>query len=175
MVRNLVIILALCMAGWGFGLMLYDAPSTGPSRPAVAGQGLKTDPVDFAFRTIGGQSYELSDFAGKTVLVHFFASWCAPCVIEFPELIDAMRDKKETVVLIAISSDNEAQDLTRFLKRYAPDLPGNVLIVRDNAEKALTEGVFGTYKLPETYILGPDLTIREKIIGAYGDWDTIVF
>ena len=176
MLRNLVIIVALSLVAAGFAMMLYRHPLafSGARQDLMIETDKNGIPAPmFSFRTIGDKDYILSDFRGKTVLVHFFASWCAPCVREFPDLTAMLKANRDNVVMIAVSSDNDAEDLAVFLDRYAPDLPDNAYIVRDDRPKTITQGLFGTYKLPETYILNPDLTIREKIVGAYADWESL--
>jgi len=176
MLRNFVIVVALFLVAAGFAMMLYRHPlafsGAGQATLIEAEKSGIPAPM-FSFRTIQDKDYILSDFKGKTVLVHFFASWCAPCVREFPDLIAKLRSDPDNMVLIAVSSDNDSDDLHLFLDRYAPDLPDNVYIVRDDRPKTITQTLFGTYKLPETYILNPNLTIKEKIIGAYADWQTM--
>lgn len=178
MLRNVVIMMALSLVAIGFAMMLYRHPlafsGANPSAMIETDKNGIPAPM-FTFRTIEDKDYSLDDFRGKSVLVHFFASWCAPCVREFPELVAMLRDNPDSVVMIAVSSDNEAEDLSVFLDRYAPDLPKNAYIVRDDRPKSITQGLFGTYRLPETYILNPDLTIREKIVGAYADWEGLDF
>lgn len=178
MLRNLIIIAALAVTALGFGMMIYKHPL------AFSGLGgsamIETDHAGipaplFTFRTIDDKDYNVSDFRGKTVLVHFFASWCAPCVREFPDLISMLNNNPDNVVMIAVSSDNDGADLSVFLDRYAPALPKNIYIVRDDRDKLITQGLFGTYRLPETYILNPDLTVREKIVGAYEGWSDMDF
>lgn len=178
MLRNVIIIVALCVTAIGFALtftMYEPKVITGFSNTAFDSEQIGSKVPSFAFETIDGQQGTLDDFQGKTVLIHFFASWCAPCVIEFPELVQALKNNQDDVVMLAISSDNEAADLDLFMDRYAPDIPANIYIIRDDQQKTLTEKFFGTYKLPETYILNADLTVREKIVGAYADWVTVEF
>jgi thiol-disulfide isomerase/thioredoxin len=43
---------------------------------------------DFLLRTLDGRSVKLSDFRGKIVVLNFWATWCAPCRVEMPALID---------------------------------------------------------------------------------------
>lgn len=123
--------------------------------------------ADFAFETIDGKNHHLSDFKGNPIIIHFWATWCPPCIIELPELV-AMARKNPDITLITISTDRSKTAMTKFLDKL--DLPDNVLRVYDG-DKTITETMFATYQLPETIILNNDLTYRDKIIGAYAEWE----
>jgi len=82
---------------------------------------------NFTFKTIDGNTHSLHDFSGQTILIHFWASWCAPCVVEFPDLIK-MAENRNDVMIIALSSDRTAKAIDRFIKW---DMPDNFKVVHD--------------------------------------------
>ena len=58
------------------------------------------------FYNSDGKSFQLSDFKGKLIIVHSFASWCAPCMEEIPEMINFYKNFKEKgVVLLCIQRE----------------------------------------------------------------------
>jgi thiol-disulfide isomerase/thioredoxin len=126
---------------------------------------------DFAFETIDGQNHTLSDFQGRYVLLHFWATWCPPCIKELPDLID-LAEKQPDIAIIAVSTDHTREKMKNFLESF--DLPANFHAVFD-AGKVITEDMFATYQLPETVIINPDQTFRRKIIGAYAGWTNYTF
>ena len=127
---------------------------------------------DFDFTDWQGQSYSLSDFIGKTVVLNFWESWCAPCVVEFPQLIDLARRYPDRLVVLALSSDDTKQEMMQFLKAQDQDpnwsSQPNIVIALDEG-KRVTRQLYSTYKLPESYIIAPDQSITRKIIGLI-DW-----
>jgi len=87
--------------------------------PATAGH-IITLPTSDRSRTA------LSDYSGNVVLVHFWATWCAPCKQEMPELVefynsDYQELKKNGLRLLVVSNDVRRKDLAEFLDRH--DLP----------------------------------------------------
>lgn len=120
------------------------------------------------WKTIDGQDFELSD--NQFTIVNFWASWCAPCVVEFPELIDFVNQHKN-FNLVFVSNDLNEQDMNLFLENLPAE---SKEILKDNARISLlfdkggkiTRDVFQTYKLPESYLLNRDKNIIAKINGV---------
>jgi cytochrome c biogenesis protein CcmG, thiol:disulfide interchange protein DsbE len=118
------------------------------------------------------RSVTLSQLRGKIVVLNFWATWCPPCVEEMPSLVQMqkkMQDKGVTV--LAVSVDEDADDYHKFLKDHDVDL----LTVRESGQRtpngviAPVSSRYGTIKVPETYIIDRNGTIRRKMIGAV-DW-----
>jgi thiol-disulfide isomerase/thioredoxin len=132
-----------------------------------------TEPVsgypvpDFSFADLNGKKHSISDFKGKTVILNFWATWCAPCVVEFPKLVALSKGNKD-IILLALSSDIADDNIHKFLKKY-PAKGKNIVIARDE-KRHITADIFQTYKLPETYIVSPSGKIVRKIVGDT-DWN----
>ena len=131
---------------------------------------IKTQPApDFSFKVLGSTTQQnLSDFKGKIVLLNFWASWCAPCVIEFPKLRALAETHKDTLVVLALSADTEADAVDRFLKKIKHKNQDNFLIVHD-ANKMISQDLFQTIRLPETIIIDRDGQMVRKVAGDT-DW-----
>ncbi len=128
---------------------------------------------DARFLDLENRSRALYDFKGKNIIVNFWATWCTPCIIEIPDLIKLASDHKEDVVFIALSVDQNAEDVIDFIKHISdenelsPDHE-NIIFGMDT-DKSISENLFGTFKYPETYIIGRDMLIKKRIQGLT-DW-----
>ena len=126
---------------------------------------------NFTVQTVDDETYTLYDFAGKTTLIHFWASWCAPCVVEFPELIELAEKRNDDLVILAISTDRTPENINGFFERHNIAIPDNIIVVHDH-DKSITEGKFSVFRLPETFIVDGQHLLQRHIIGAYADWAT---
>jgi len=96
-------------------------------------------------------------------VVNFWASWCPPCVEEFPAMLELWRQTKDyDVDFIFVSVNEKWSEVVEFQNRF------NMNIARTNnlwdPEKKLAEN-WGTQKFPETYVISRDGWVLEKIIG----------
>ncbi|MDA0704794.1 MAG: TlpA disulfide reductase family protein [Proteobacteria bacterium] len=83
-------------------------PFSGSNRPFIQMAPREAAP-DLPFTTRYGDTWRLSQFRGKVVLLNFWATWCPPCVWEMPGLdrLNAALDPEEAVVL-AVAIDRKA-------------------------------------------------------------------
>jgi peroxiredoxin len=112
----------------------------------------------------GANSIHLANYRGKVVLLNFWATWCQPCVVELPSLLDLHHDEPSLAIL-AVSVDEDPDAYNRFLVRRHVDLT----TVRDPEETAAK--LFHTDMWPETYVIDRKGVIRRKFIGAQ-DWSS---
>lgn len=118
------------------------------------------------------RSISLSQLRGRIVVLNFWATWCPPCIEEMPSLAQLQKKLEgRGVTVVAVSLDDNADDYHRFLKDHNIDL----LTVRESGQKTPTGVIapvsseYGTFKVPETYIIDRQGTIRRKFIGPV-DW-----
>jgi thiol-disulfide isomerase/thioredoxin len=104
----------------------------------------------------------LTDFKGKILLVNIWATWCAPCVKEFPSMKALVEHFKGEVAILAVSHDKTREDIDSFIASFG-GLPEDFVVVWDKDKKVAK--MFGTDVLPETYLLGKDQKLLRKIAG----------
>lgn len=89
------------------------AQASGNSDPRIG-----TSP-DFSLPDLDGNAVRLSDFRGKPVLVNLWASWCAPCKAELPELIAFYDEHKaEGLVVLAVATMDDEEAARAFLREW---------------------------------------------------------
>jgi cytochrome c biogenesis protein CcmG, thiol:disulfide interchange protein DsbE len=118
----------------------------------------------FSVTTDRGQKIALDNFGGKVLVLNFWATWCPPCISELPSLNAMAGELKDSgVVVLGISVDKDEAAYQRFLKKVKLNFETS----RD--PKAEISSEYGTFKYPETYIIGRDGKVLEKFI-ADRDW-----
>lgn len=115
--------------------------------------------VDFTLPQLGSDSTKsLQDYSGKTLLVNFWATWCAPCVAELPslqELAVEFADREFAVVAISVDSPSALPEVNEMVERFG--LTFDVLLDADmNIPPKL--GITG---FPESFFVGPNGELLE--------------
>jgi thiol-disulfide isomerase/thioredoxin len=168
----LSIIASLC-----FGWVYYESnkPPNFSQEQQEIKQGSASLPLatDFTYTTLKGRTGKLSNHKGHTILLHFWASWCAPCIVEFPELIRLAQAQQDDIIVLAVSTDENKADIQKFLKKLKADIPSNFILIHDQ-DKTISHDLYQTIKLPETYIISPTLRIRKKLIGPQNNWNSTI-
>lgn len=122
----------------------------------------KTGIPNFTLKDANGKPVSLEDFRGRVVLINIWATWCAPCVKEFPSLKNLVEKLKGEVVVLAISHDRNQEDIDSFVRAFG-QIPKDFILLWDK-EKSVSK-IFGTEALPETYIVSPQGKLLRKVAG----------
>ena len=129
----------------------------------------KTVDTELKLNTLGGKIYKLSDLDHPVVALHFWASWCPPCVVEFPKMLDGLRGMDGDIGLVAISLDHDAAAMQRFMDKLdTKNVP--IYWVHDSTYQiAVRKILIGS--LPETAFLNRDGLILKQFNEHY-EWDS---
>ncbi|MHB8301601.1 MAG: TlpA family protein disulfide reductase [Acidobacteriaceae bacterium] len=133
------------------GLPNGDSSSDSPAAEGLRDLRGKPAPA-FTLKTPDGKTVSLSDYKGKAVLINFWATWCGPCKLEMPWLIDLQKKyAAQGFTVLGISEDDgSVKDVSDFSSKMGVDYP--ILIGDDKLNKAYG----GVDYLPTSYYIGRD-------------------
>ena len=116
---------------------------------------------DFSIKADNGRTYTQANFGGKLLVLNFWASWCQPCLQEVPSLEVFNRQfAPEGVVVLGVSVDKNENLYHRFLQQF----PVTFQVARDPSWDIAAN--YGTFQLPETYIIDSSGKVVQKVIAA---------
>ena len=115
---------------------------------------------ELTMTTLDGKTITNKDLAGKVVIVNFWATWCAPCRAEIPDLVKLQTQYKDHLIIIGVLSEDQPGP---HVSKFAADYQINYPIVPETPE--LSAAFPGIYALPTTFMVGPDLRMMQKHIG----------
>ncbi|HYE87780.1 MAG TPA: TlpA disulfide reductase family protein [Vicinamibacterales bacterium] len=110
--------------------------------------------------TLDHGRFDLSDERGRWVVVNFWATWCAPCIKEMPELDEFDKTRDDVRVIGLAFEETDVEDLRAALKARPVSYP--IALVDVYAPPADFEVPRG---LPLTYLIAPDGQVAKKYIG----------
>lgn len=106
---------------------------------------------DFVLADLDGNEVRLSDYAGETVILNFWATWCAPCRVEMPELQAVQEDYAfADVNVLAVNQGEDAERVRDFYDEVGLSLPG---LLDSDGKVGQT---YGAFFLPSTLFINPD-------------------
>jgi cytochrome c biogenesis protein CcmG, thiol:disulfide interchange protein DsbE len=147
-------IVALCVAGSLIGIGLAAsgsaAPAADPAAPA------------FSLPALGdsGQQISLADYAGKPLIVNFFASWCDVCKQETPLLARFYRAEHGKIALVGLDENDVTSNALSFIHGHGVTYP----VGWD--PQVIAASAYGVAALPQTFFLNASHHVVDRVFGA---------
>lgn len=138
-------------------LLLFMSPAVA----AAQGVELTTQAPSLILRDTRGRVVRLDDYRGKVVLLNFWATWCAPCRAEMPDLVKWQREHRgKGLQMIGVTyPPNDLAKIRRYIRRIRVNYP--VLIGTKQTKLLFDEGE----TLPVTIIIDRDGRVRGRVEG----------
>ena len=168
--RNIILVMGgFFLLGMALALLLFGGPLldnfTGenpadmPQIPSADGGAKGANPAldtliagdqahAFTLPDLNGNDVSLSEYAGQPVVINFWATWCAPCRIEMPELQNAYNTyKDQNLMILAVNAQEDEQHVREFFDdlglTFKPLLDSDGKVGR----------AYGAFGLPSTYFV----------------------
>lgn len=124
----------------------------------------------FTLEDMNGAKIDLSSYAGKPLVINLWATWCGPCRLEMPQLVEfAAKYKDQGLQVVGISVDDKPDDIRQFAAEYKVTYPMLVGLGQD----AFLNSLGYEDSVPISVLIRADGTIAGKVQGitTTDDWE----
>lgn len=159
-------------AVWEWSETLERRRAAGEPPEAAAGDGTPSgigrlepaDRIDGSVELVrlDGGIDDFQKYAGKTVVLNIWATWCPPCRAELPSL-QSLQDILDSnrFAVVGLSIDKDGDFVREFLHDTGVSYPNYI-----DGGRAIAGRILAVESYPQTLILRPDGSVAERIIGA---------
>lgn len=134
---------------------------SGAANPAETAPAPATPAPAWTLQDVNGKPVHSADFAGKVVVLDFWATWCPPCRMEIPGFIELHKEYAgKGLVVVGVSLDQDGADgVKRFMDKQGMTYP----VVM--ADQKIVEDFGGVEAIPTTFIIDRQGRIVRKHVG----------
>ncbi len=132
----------------------------GPGTDAASSRLIDRRVPDVSGATIDGGTYDIDAARGRWVLVNFFATWCAGCIDEHPELVELERWGQETgdIEIVSVVFQDRPEDVAALFDQLGGSWP-----VLGDSSLAVT---FQVAQIPESFLVDPNGVVVAHAVGG---------
>lgn len=133
---------------------------------------------DAQFETLEGQPFKLGDLFTKEqtdlLVIHYWGTWCAPCEAELPDLLSFIKrfEGQSSVKFLLVATNDEVIKVKKHLKTLPIPAKSSIYWLIDNNN--VHRDLFGTTRVPETFVFSSDKTTLRKYVGPQ-EWNKTMF
>jgi len=167
---TLIVLLVFSLLGIGAATLVIRTSNTQLSNSAANNTPVRrvlrenTPAPDFTLTTLEGANIKLSDYQGRRIMLNFWASWCAPCLAETPDLVSAynnlLKQGESDILFVGIGVNDDIQNLRKFAENNRVPY----LIVHDPT--SVVADAYGVIAMPITVFIDEKGLVYRKFIGA---------
>lgn len=128
-----------------------------------AEQKIKAEAKDFHVEDSEGKEVYFSDYAGKPVVINFWASWCEPCIEEMPFFINAMERYNGEVEFMMVNLTDGEKETKESAEQFLNDNSLKINSLFDNHFEAVT--MYNVTSLPRTIFIDKDGYVQKSVKG----------
>lgn len=122
---------------------------------------------DFTVEDGEGNKVSLSDFAGKPVIINFWATWCGPCQVEMPYFDAAWQEYGDQIEFMMVNLTDGFQDTVDGVKEFIEDAGYSFPVYYDTEYSGAQ--AYGVYSIPMTIMVDADGNLFYGMIGTVSE------
>ncbi len=158
--KKKIVVGVLAVVGLVAALFLINRFWIVPATQNLGGMTDHPQAPDFEMTALDGSSIRLSDYKGKVVLLNFWATWCAPCLVEIPDFVELVNQYGDDgFAILGISIDEGPEEKVReFYERHKMNYPVGI-------NPLLADLYGGVVGIPTSFLIGRDGRIYARHMG----------